>query len=567
MMRGSRLVTTERVVCFASPRSDAAVDMLADAMDAHDATLTVRPVGESLTPDDWIPEKTLGITIGGDGTFLAGVRAFAPRAIPFFGVNTGTLGFLARTDPTDLPTALEEIFRGEASVSDRQRFRVTGPGVEATGINEVTFELPMPEDPVGRKVCQLEVVAGGEYLGRYEGTGLAVAAPTGSTAMALSADGPLQYPPGNRTLQVVGLHTNRLGFRPVVLDADREVRIAADSAVRVSIDGGRPQVDADAGDAFRITGADEPAHLVWTAQDAQFFDALAGKLGWGNQQDRPESPRPTWAADAADDSPPPRAERARRAAREAVCAAGEAVDAAVGRVRQEGAAPLQAVEDARQGSERILASVLDRSFPGVDLRSPDGTVREGDGDRDGGATWLAAPLDGRTNAERGNSHYAVSVALLDGGPVAGAVAAPAFDDVLSARRGTAPVRGSLDDDADDDVPVGPTPRDDLDGAAVLVEGEPPDGLAGTLAGAGEIRRLGSPALALAHVAAGRADACLLTDVDAATVAGGCCLVHAAGGQVTTPDGESFHLRGVDAGDRVSLLASNGPLHEALLATR
>ncbi|PSQ63507.1 MAG: hypothetical protein BRD21_02340 [Halobacteriales archaeon SW_8_66_22] len=128
--------------------------------------------------------------------------------------------------------------------------------------------------------------------------------------------------------------------------------------------------------------------------------------------------------------------------------------------------------------------------------------------------------------------------MLDDGPLAGAVAAPAFDDVLSARRGTAPVRGSLDDDADEDVPVGPTARDDLDGASVLVEGEPPDGLAGTLAGAGEIRRLGSPALALAH-----------------------------GGQVTTPDGEPLHLRGVDAGDRVSLLASNGSLHEALLATR
>ncbi|PSP61234.1 hypothetical protein BRC73_01490 [Halobacteriales archaeon QH_7_66_37] len=165
------------------------------------------------------------------------------------------------------------------------------------------------------------------------------------------------------------------------------------------------------------------------------------------------------------------------------------------------------------------------------------------------------------------STSAVSVALLDDGPLAGAVAAPAFDDVLSARRGTAPVRGSLDADADEDVPVGPTARDDLDGAAVLVEGEPPDGLAGTLAGAGEIRRLGSPALALAHVAAGRADACLLTDVDAATVAGGYCLLDAASGQVTTPDGEPLHLRGVDAGDRVSLLASNGSLHEALLATR
>ena len=121
-MRGSRLVTTERVVCFASPGSSDAVDSLEAAMANHDATLTVRPVGESLDADDWIPGRTLGVTVGGDGTFLAGVRAFAPRSIPFLGVNAGTVGFLARTPPTELAAVFGEVFDGEAAVGTASAF-------------------------------------------------------------------------------------------------------------------------------------------------------------------------------------------------------------------------------------------------------------------------------------------------------------------------------------------------------------------------------------------------------------------------------------------------------------
>jgi len=572
-MRGSRLVTTERVVCFASPGSDDAVDQLAAAMGGHDATLSVKPVGQSLDPDDWIAGKTLGITVGGDGTFLAGVRAFAPRSIPFFGVNTGTLGFLARTDPADLAPALSEIFRGEASVSDRQRLRVVSPGVETTGINEVTFELPMPEDPVGRKVCQLEVAAGGEYLGRYEGTGLAVATPTGSTAMALSADGPLEHPTNNRTLQIVGLHTNRLGFRPVVLDADREVRVAADSPVRVSVDGGRPELDADAADTVTITGADEPAHLVWTSQDASFFAALAAKLDWGSRRDDPVPPRPAargagGRSAASRGTQVPEA-RERDAAREAVCAAGEAVDAAFHRIRRGETDPAAETADAARSSERILAAALGRAFPGVEVRSPDGMVRAGAGDGDGGdsregAVWLAAPLDGVENVGRGNPHHAVSLALLDDGPVAGAVAAPAVDEVLAASRDGGVTRSSIASGADETA-VGTTDRATLDEATVIAEGTPANDPAAALPGGAEIQRLGSPALALAYVAAGRADACLLADVHPATVAGGCCLLEAAGGRVTTLDGEAYRPQSDGVDERVSLVASSGPLHGALFA--
>jgi myo-inositol-1(or 4)-monophosphatase len=571
-MRGSRLVTTERVVCFASPGSSDAVDSLEAAMANHDATLTVRPVGESLDADDWIPGRTLGVTVGGDGTFLAGVRAFAPRSIPFLGVNAGTVGFLARTPPTELAAVFGEVFDGEAAVADRQRFCVTGPGLEATGINEVAIERPMPEDPVDRKVCRLEVVAGGEYLGRYEGSGLVVAAPTGGTAIALSADGSLQYPPDNRTLQVVGLHTNRLGFRPVVLDADRTVRVAADSPVRVSVDGGRPEVHAAADDVVTITGADEPAHLVWTSHDEPFFGALAAKLGWGGRSDDRTPPRRPTQEDAGQRDEAPRDERARRVAREAACAAGEAVDEQFRRLRRTAVPDLESSVTSRS-SERIAAAVIRRTWPDHRIRSTERTVHTGER----ADTWLVAPLDGRDNLDRGNPHYAVGVALVDNeGPVAGAVAAPAFDEVISAGHNGGPLRSHTGSTADtggsdpaeasaDGVAVGTTDRGHLDGAVLLVDGGLGSGTFDRLAGACEVRCSGSPTLALASVAAGRADACLVTDVHHATAACGVCLLRAAGGRVTTPDGAACRLVPDSAGERVSLVASNDRLHEALLA--
>jgi len=571
-VRGSGLVTTERVVCLASPASGDTAARLEDAMADHDATLSVRPVGESLAGVDCPPGRTLGITLGGDGTFLSGVQEFAPRSIPFFGINTGTLGFLAGTQPADLEPALAAALAGEATVTSRQRYRVTGPGLDATGINEVTFERPMPENPVGRKVCRLDVVAGGEYVGQYEGSGIAVAAPTGSTAMALSAGGPVHTPADNHTLQVVPLQTNRLGLRPVVLDAGREVRLRTDSPIQVAVDGGRPQRRAEPGDTFAVTGAAEPALLVQPPHDAPFFGTLADTLGWGGWH-------PDRAAALSREQPSaedPLCARARRVARTAVCAAGEATAAHARLLRrgreQDGAeshavqgSPESLAEDARQQSEQIIAAVLDRQFPDHGLRTPADTLQAGEA-----RTWLAAPLDGLDNFTRDSPHYAVSLALLDADPVAAAVAVPAFDEVFAGspgrvRRSAAEMRTATAGSSQsgrDSAAVEPTAQDALAGSTLVSRGDPRGALLGQLSDVDcSVQRPGSDALALCHVAAGRADACLLTGPDPAVVAGGVSLLRLAGGRVTDADGEPFRLQSAADG---ALVASNGPLHGALL---
>ena len=101
-MHRRRLVTTEEIVAIASPDSEDVLDRLADWSDERGIECKPVAVGEDIDPVYEQGRDTLGVTLGGDGTFLEGVRAFAPREIPLLGINTGTLAFLPRVQPADM---------------------------------------------------------------------------------------------------------------------------------------------------------------------------------------------------------------------------------------------------------------------------------------------------------------------------------------------------------------------------------------------------------------------------------------------------------------------------------
>lgn len=111
-MHPRRLVTTEKIIAIASPNSDDVLEALHEWTREHDVALETVAVGEDI---DGLYDKgrdTLGVTLGGDGTFLEGVQAFAPRDIPMLGVNTGTLTFLPRIKPADIQEHLLRCFAG-----------------------------------------------------------------------------------------------------------------------------------------------------------------------------------------------------------------------------------------------------------------------------------------------------------------------------------------------------------------------------------------------------------------------------------------------------------------------
>ncbi|WP_049920795.1 NAD(+)/NADH kinase [Halopiger djelfimassiliensis] len=567
-MQGRRLATTDEIIAIVSPDSDDVVTQLTAWTDDRGVDLSTVDVGDDI--DDVYDENraTLGVTIGGDGTFLEGIKTFAPRNVPQLGVNTGTLSFLARVEPEDLEAALDEVIRGRAAVDSRQQVAVEGPGIDATGINDVMIEHVPPENPIDRKITRLDVYADDEYVGEFEGTGLAVSTPTGSTGVSLSANGPIHYPVNNHTLQLVPLHTHQLGVRPIVVSPSTELRIFTKGPASLLVDGGRAHRILETGEEILVTGAARLAHVVRTSYDDHFFTAISKKLGW-DIRDVDDPPISAISSASVPDSAAARPgspidpdtagsdtlERALTIATEAAEAAGEPLRELHGQVESIAVKSDKSdiVTEADHQANRIITTVIDNEFPEHGIVSEEQPRRKGED----GYTWVVDPLDGTGNFAHGNPNYSISIALLeDGTPAMGVVYVPETDELFSAIAGQGACK--------DGEPIETTDRDRLD-ESMLISGYDPDGtfLSHFYQESRGVRRLGSAALNLCYLASGSADATWEHDTNPWDVAGGLVIARAAGATITDERGEPFDFD-LDADGRTALLGSNGSLHPALL---
>lgn len=553
-MHGRILATTDEIIGVVSPGSDEALSTLETWTDEKDIGLSIVDVGEDIGDVYSESRATLGVTLGGDGTFLEGIKTFAPREIPLIGVNTGTLSFLARVEPHELDSALDEILRGRALVDSRQQVHAEARGLEATGINDVMIQHVPPENPIDRKITRLEVFADDEYVGEFEGTGLAVSTPTGSTGIALSANGPLHYPVNNHSLQIVPLHTHQMGVRPVVVSPSTALRIVTRGQASLLVDGGRAHTILREGEEITVTGADRQAHIVRTSFDDHFFTAIAKKLGWNVRAGDDMGPRDLLEKPdqgATDDE----LENALEIAKEAAQSVGDPLRKLHGQVESITVKTDKAdiVTEADHQADRIITTVIENEFPDHGIFSEESERKEGTSEY----TWLIDPLDGTGNFAHGNPNYSVSIALLESDtPVLGVVYVPETDEMFSA---------TIEHGArQDGTKLITTGRDELD-ESMLLSGYDPDGtfLTHFYQEARGVRRLGSAALNLCYLASGTADAVWEYDTYPWDIAAGFVIAQSAGARITNLAGEEFDFS-LDTGRRAELLASNGPLHPALL---
>jgi myo-inositol-1(or 4)-monophosphatase len=552
-MHGRRLATTERLVVLASPDSEAGLRRIREWADDHGIEVSVVDIGDDIE-DVYNPEEpTLGITLGGDGTFLEGIQQFTSQGIPQLGINAGTLSFLARVEQADIEDALDEVIRGRAKVDSRQKLAVDGMGVDTTGINEVTLEHVPPENPFDRKVTRLEVFADGEYVGEYEGTGVAISTPTGSTGLSLSAGGPIHMPADNHSLQIVPLHTHRLGTRTLVVSADTEIEVVTRGQASLLVDGGRAHKILSEESVIRVTGATERAHVVRTSYDDQFMTAMAEKLGWG-LRDTDDGPRELLEDDDIPQAEPTLLEQARDVAIEAAQSVGEPLRELHGRVENitYKTDKSDIVTEADEQANRIITTVIENEFPDHSIFSEESAFVEGDSPY----KWVIDPVDGTGNFAHGNPQYSVSIALLeDGRPVLGVVYVPETDETFHAIEGQAAFKG--------DTKIVTTDRDSLD-ESMLLSGYDPDGsfLTHFYDETQGVRSLGSAALNLCYLANGSADAVWEYDTYPWDVAAGLVIARMAGARVTDRYNEAYVVE-FDAAERKSLLGSNGLLHKPL----
>jgi myo-inositol-1(or 4)-monophosphatase len=554
-MHGRRLATTDRLIAVTSPDSEGALATLRSWADGAGVDLAIVDVGTDIG-DVYEPNRaTLGLTVGGDGTFLEGVSTFAPRGIPSLGVNTGTLSFLPRVEPEHLEAALDEVIKGRATIDSRQMLHVDAPGVDATGINDVMVQHVPPENPFDRKVSRLDVFLDDEYVGEFEGTGLAISTPTGSTAVSLSANGPVHYPANNHALQLVPLHTHTLGTRPVILDASSTLRVVTQGTASLLVDGGRAHTNLGEGAVITVTGAETLAHVVRTSYDDHFFTAAAAKLGWGLRDPDDTGPRDALAP-AGPEPAPDLIGRARALAEEAALSVGEPLRELHGRTESVTVKTDKSdiVTEADHQADRIITTVIDNEFPDHAVFSEESGRIEGTAPY----TWVVDPLDGTGNFAHGNPNYAVSIALLEEStPVTGVVYVPETGELFSAR---------ADGDAtENDVRIATTDRTDL-AESMMLSGYDPDGLflQHFYQPSRGVRRLGCAALGLCYLAAGTVDAVWEYDTYPWDVAAGVCIARAAGARITDETGDPYEVA-LETETRRALLGSNGALHDELLA--
>ncbi len=556
-MRGRRLATTEELIAVVSPTdgSLAVVDRLREWTAENGLGLETVAVGESVADVYDREAETLGLTVGGDGTFLEGIQQFEPRNVPVLGVNTGSLAFLVRVDVEDLEAALSEVVGGRATIDNRQQLAVEAGDLSATGINDVVLQHVPPAEPFGRKITTLDVFADDGYVGAYEGTGLAVATPTGSTGISLSANGPIHNPTNNASLQIVPLHTHRIGVRPLIVSEETVIRIVTDDGVDLLVDGGRHHVRLEGGELVTITGADRTANVVRTSYDDDFFTAIAEHLGWGA---RGAENKPLPAGATVEQGPRELPERALQVATEAAESVGGPLRDLHGRVESEEYKTDRSdvITEADRLSENIIATAIGNEYPDHAIRTEEGIYSEGRIDVESPYTWVIDPLDGTGNYANGNPNYAVSIALLeDGEPIVGVVYAPETNERWSAIAGDGAWKNG--------VPIGTTDRDRLD-ESMLMSGYDPDGsfLAHFYEHTRGVRRLGSAALHLCYLASGSADAVWEYDTYPWDVAAGILVAREAGATLTDSGGEPFDPY-ADR-ERRELVGSNGHIHPEIM---
>jgi NAD+ kinase len=131
-------------------------------------------------------DADLCLVLGGDGTILQALRTYAWSGVPVFGINFGTIGFLAAAERDQLEDGLERAFKGEFDV-------MTLPGLSA----EIDAEMPIAlndvsfiRKPHGR-VAELSYRLGGQEVGHVRCDGLVAATPAGSTGYNLANQGPI----------------------------------------------------------------------------------------------------------------------------------------------------------------------------------------------------------------------------------------------------------------------------------------------------------------------------------------------------------------------------------------
>jgi NAD+ kinase len=232
---------------------------------------------EVLKPGD--TKADLAIVIGGDGTMLAAARNLVRHGVALIGVNQGRVGFMTDIGRDDMQAGIGAVLDGKFLIEERSL-------LDAEILREgksVLRTLALNEAVVGKgaqgRLIEFELSIDGEFVYALRADGVIVATPTGSTAYAMSAQGPILHP-AVPALALVPLNPHTLSARPVsVADTSRiEISLVRAVDARAHFDG-FALTDMQEGDRLTLKRSADTVRFVHPP-GYRYFATLREKLGW-----------------------------------------------------------------------------------------------------------------------------------------------------------------------------------------------------------------------------------------------------------------------------------------------
>ncbi len=229
------------------------------------------------------PKKCdLAIAIGGDGTLLSISRALAGTNLPLVGINVGRLGFLADVTLSKLEQQLSQILAGE--YREDPRFLLQTTIIKSDQLTSIAMNDVVVHSHQSLHMIEFETSINGRFLNSQRADGIVIATPTGSTAYAMSAGGPI-LDVDLEALVLASVCPHALSNRPLVIAANSVIDITLSetntNTAMVTSDG-RPGNILEPGDTIRIERHPNTIKLLHL-EDHDHYSILRAKLEWGRK--------------------------------------------------------------------------------------------------------------------------------------------------------------------------------------------------------------------------------------------------------------------------------------------
>jgi NAD+ kinase len=229
-----------------------------------------------LDKQSFVNKVDLIIVFGGDGTLLNSARQYLDHEIPILGVNMGNVGFLTDIAVDNFEHAINEIFNNEYIIEERNLVSATFGKNHLFGLNEIVIHSGSYA-----QLMRYRLSVNDKIVYEQRSDGLIVATPTGSTAYALSAGGPIIHPSLD-VWTILPMLPQSLSSRPFVISSDEKVEMdlfdGPNENAKICVDG-QDDIDIPYGEKILISKMEKTLKLVHP-NDNDFFEACREKLGW-----------------------------------------------------------------------------------------------------------------------------------------------------------------------------------------------------------------------------------------------------------------------------------------------